>query len=309
MKKLIYISCITFLLAACVSTPVSEKIERDVGIAITFDDLPVHNDLPPGVTRRQVGQQIIQALGDANAPQVYGFVNAASISNSPTLAEVLSDWRAAGHPLGNHTWSHPNLNDLSVAAYADEIIKNEAVLDQQSKGMDWRWFRYPFLAEGSDPVKRKAVRDVLAMRDYRIAQVTMSFGDYMWNGPYARCVAKNDLLAIQKLEDSFLKAAADELDRSRQMSQALYQRDIPYVLLMHVGGFDAYVMPKLLAMYKAKGVKLVTLDEAQNDPFYASDNNPSLSAEPPGLEPRMSARGLKVPQRDSTTAMLDSLCK
>jgi peptidoglycan-N-acetylglucosamine deacetylase len=310
MKKLISFLCLASLISIGASAGEKQKGSYEMQIAITFDDLPVHNDLPPGVTRQQVGKEIIKALKAAGAPEVYGFVNAAGLETDPALASVLADWHAAGYPLGNHTWSHPNLNDVSVAAFTDEIIKNEVALRQYSGGMDWHWFRYPFLAEGNEVAKRKAIRDVLAQRGYRIAQVTMSFGDYMWNGPYARCAAKSDAAAIKQLEESYLKAAAVSLEQSHVMSKTLYQRDIPYVLLMHVGAFDARMMPALLAMYKSKGVKLVTLEQAQSDRFYASEMNPSLPAEPPGLDQRMLARGLPVPSVDrSLTAMLDSICK
>jgi peptidoglycan-N-acetylglucosamine deacetylase len=310
MKKLISVLCLASLVPVYAFAGEEQKGQYDMRIAITFDDLPVHNDLPVGITRQQVGKDIITALKAAGVAEVYGFVNAASIEQDPSLAEVLSDWRAAGYPLGNHTWSHPNLNDLSVTAYTEEIVKNETVLKKYSKGMDWHWLRYPFLSEGSDPEKRKAIRDLLAKRGYRIAQVTMSFGDYMWNGPYARCATKQDAQSTKMLEYSYLKAAADALEQSHGMSNALYQRDIPYVLLMHVGAFDAYMLPKLLAMYKSKGVKLISLEQAQSDSFYASDSDPSLLAEPPGLEQRMLARGLTVPGVDPLlTAILDSICK
>jgi peptidoglycan/xylan/chitin deacetylase (PgdA/CDA1 family) len=270
----------------------------------------VHSDLPPGVTRQQVARDIIKALQAAHAPPVYGFVNAVHLQNDPTLGEVLSDWRAAGNPLGNHTWSHPNLNDLSIEAYTDEITRDEASLQQYGKGEDWHWFRYPFLSEGSTPEKRKAIRDVLSQRGYHIAAVTMSFGDYMWNNPYARCAAKQDEAAIKLLEKNYLLAAGAAIDKSHQMSMALYGRDIPYVLLMHIGGFDAYMMPQLLRMYNARGVKLITLEHAEKDPSYASDFNPALPAEPWELEARMKARGLTIPADDpSLTAMLNTICK
>ena len=42
------------------------------------------------------------------------------------------------------------------------------------------------------------------------------------------------------------------------MAQALYGRDIPYVLLLHIGAFDA----RLLASYQSRGFRFVTLVEA-----------------------------------------------
>lgn len=280
----------------------------DIQIAITFDDLPSHLDLPPDVTRRQVGKDIIKALKDAHVSKVHGFVNASHLEKDPALGAVLADWHAAGFPLGNHTWSHPNLNNLSVEEYIEEITRNEVTLKEYSNGKEWHWFRYPFLAEGTDE-KRKLVRDALASRGYHIAAVTMSFGDYMWNAPYARCAAKQDIESIKILERTYLKAASDAIDQSHLMSNVLYKRDIPYVLLMHVGGFDAHMLPRLLAMYKARGVKLITLEQAEKDPYYASDMDPSLPAEPAGLEQRMWARKLTVPGSEpSLPAMLDSIC-
>lgn len=56
------------------------------------------------------------------------------------------------------------------------------------------------VAEPSVADKRAEVGRYLAAHDYRIAAVTMSFGDYLWNEPYARCMAKRDDAAIASLE-------------------------------------------------------------------------------------------------------------
>src|SRR4029453_12592861 len=112
---------------------------------------------------------------------------------------------------------------------------NEPLL--QAHGGEWRWLRFPFLSEGETPEKRARVRGFLAKRGYRIAAVTLSFDDYAWNGPYTRCQAKGDATAVAMLEKRYLAAAGASLDYARAMSRTLYGRDIPYVLLMHVGAF------------------------------------------------------------------------
>jgi hypothetical protein len=61
----------------------------------------------------------------------------------------------------------------------------------------------------------------------------------MRSKPSARCVTKKDTAAIAQLEVSYLAAAEATINYDRRMSKALYGRDIPYVLLMHVGGLDA----------------------------------------------------------------------
>lgn len=277
-------------------------------IAITWDDLPAHSALPPGETRVEIGHKLIAAMKDAHLPPAYGFVNGVQLNREPGSTPMLKDWRDAGFPLGNHTWSHMNLNTSSLADWEADLLKDEPVLQQYAAGSDWRWLRYPFLAEGDTPEKRADTRKFLAAHAYKIAAVTMSFGDYMWNEPYARCIAKNDTAAIAQLESSYLRAAADDADFRRAMSKALYGHDIPYVLLMHVGAFDARMLPRLLKLYSDKGFTFVTLEEAENDCFYASAIDPSLPEQPDSLEGAMRARGLQLPQHPTPAFDVNALC-
>lgn len=263
-------------------------------IAFTFDDMPSHGALPPGTTRVEVGNGIIAALKAANAPAT-GFVNGALIEREPEAAAVLDAWRAAGLPLGNHGWSHTNLDQMTDAQFADELAKNEALLGGKMAGADWHWFRYPFLAEGgADPAKRARIRKLLADKSYKVATVTMDFGDWAYTGPYARCVARQDQVAIAEMEKAWLAGAAASADRSRAMSRMLHGRDIPYVLLMHLGALDAKLMPQLLEMYRKKGFRFISLEEAARDPYYRTEVSPALAPSPQGLEGALSARGMVV---------------
>ena len=97
-------------------------------IAITFDDLPAHSATPPGVTRLEVAQKVIRALKEAGVPPVYGFVNAKRFDDTPGVEGVLEAWRAAGNPLGSHTWSHMDLNKNSLEAWDGDLLKDEPAL-------------------------------------------------------------------------------------------------------------------------------------------------------------------------------------
>ena len=283
--------------------------EPALRMAITFDDLPAHGSLLPGETRLEVITKIVAALGDAHLPPTYGFVNAGRLERQPEEDAVLEKWYSAGNPLGNHSWSHMNLNQHSLEEFEQDVVHNEPALAKWMKNEDWRWFRYPFLAEGDTPAKRTGFRDFLRKRDYKIAGVTMSFGDYLWNEPYARCKAKGDAAAIAELEKSYLTAADESIEYSRNMSHALYQADIPYVLLMHVGAFDAEMLPRLLALYRARGFQFVTLPEAEHDDFYRNATDLSLATDPDTLEGAMNGRGLPLPRRTDFAGQLESVCR
>jgi len=78
---------------------------------------------------------------------------------------------------------------------------------------------------------------------------------------------------------------------------------------MHVGAFDARMLPRLLKLYREKGFTFVTLEDAENDPFYASSIDPSLPEEPDTLEGAMTARHLPLPNRPKLDPDPDTLCR
>jgi peptidoglycan/xylan/chitin deacetylase (PgdA/CDA1 family) len=277
---------------------------RAQAVAITFDDLPAHSALPPGETRLDVAEAILAALRAAGVRKVTGFVNGAQLEREPDSAPVLDLWRRAGHPLGNHTWSHADLDAVGPQAFEADIARDEPLLAGQV-----RWLRFPFLHEGAATQDRAEVRRWLADRGYGVASVTLSFDDWAFNAPYARCLAKGDAAAAAELERRYLEWARASLAYSRGLARTLYGRDIPYVLLMHLGALDARMLPRLLADYRAAGVRFVTLDEAEADPFYAADRTAAPSDAPATLEAELRRRNLPVPPKPWDPATLDAVCR
>lgn len=315
-SKIFLVNCKRFFRAISViagmslamATACAQSASSPPQLAITFDDLPAHGPLPAGETRIEIASKILKALRDAELPPVFGFVNGVAISKDPADAAALDAWFAAGNPLGNHGWSHLNLNQSSLADFEQDVLRDEPVLSERMKGADWRWFRYPFLAEGEIPEKRTPFREFLSQHGYKIAAVTMSFADYEWNEPYARCQARNDSRTIKLLEDSYLKAAERSIGYYRTLSHTLYGRDIPYVLLMHIGAFDAEMLPRLLSLYRAKGFQFVTLENAERDDFYRSATHPDLPG-PDSLEGAMAERHLSSPPRPVPALQLATVCR
>jgi peptidoglycan/xylan/chitin deacetylase (PgdA/CDA1 family) len=278
-------------------------------IAFTFDDLPSHGNLPPGETRLDVANSILATIHANNLPPVYGFVNGVRTETDPTTVEVLKAWRNAGQPLGSHSWSHMSLNDHTPEEFTADIQKNEPLLQSLMPSEGWHWFRYPFLWEGDTLDKRHAVRAYLQKHGYRVAQVTMDFEDYLWNDPYARCMAKHDDASIAWLRQSYLDTADQFFTLSREMSKTLYGRDIPYVLLMHIGAFDAKMLPELIALYKNHGVTFISLEQAERDKAYSEDPDMALKHGGTLIEQMMAARNLKVPPGSKPYKQLEAICR
>jgi peptidoglycan/xylan/chitin deacetylase (PgdA/CDA1 family) len=278
-------------------------------MAITFDDLPVHGAMPAGVTRLEIAQSILVTLQREKTPPVYGFVNGKRGKGDPSSLAALQAWQVARQPLGNHTWSHLDLNKETPEEFAAEVSRNEPLLQSLMGRKDWHWLRYPFLHEGDTVDKRRAVRAWLSAHGYKIAEVSMDFEDYLWNEPFARCADRQDEASIRKLHDSYLAVADQYYGLARQLSKLIYGRDVKYVLLMHVGAFDARMLPELLTLYRAKGVKFISLPDALSDPAYRDD--PDIG-EPSGgtfLELMMQSKKLKFPPNDKPYKELEAMCR
>ena len=278
-------------------------------MAITFDDLPVHGALPQGETRLEIIRSILETLKDERLPPVYGFINGGRGAEDPDSLSVLRAWRKAGQPLGNHTWMHLDLNKETPEEFAADVLKNEPLLGTLMGKTDWHWLRYPYLHEGDTVEKRRAVRAWLSAHSYKIAEVSMDFEDYLWNEPYARCMAKHDSASIAKLHDSYLAVAEQYYGVSRELSQLVYGRDLKYVLLMHVGAFDARMLPELLAMYRSKGVRFVGLPEAMSDRAYQDDPDIGEATGGTLLELMMQKKKIKFPENTKPYKELEAMCR
>lgn len=278
-------------------------------MAVTIDDLPASGARPATISRLEIAQTILEVLRRERMPPVYGFVNGIRTEEDPGTLAVLTAWRDAGEPLGSHTWSHPDLEAEMPAEFERDIEKNEALLKTSMGGEDWHWLRYPYLHEGETVEKHRAVRHWLAEHHYRVAEVTMDFEDYLWNEPYARCVAKGDAAAIQTLHDSYLATAASFIETYRTVARVLYGRDIPYVLLLHAGAFDARMLPELLALYRSRGFRFISLPEAERDAVYAEDPDFGYPGGGALTEQLMAKRKLKFPVNTKPYRELDATCR
>lgn len=278
-------------------------------IAFTFDDLPAHGNLPPGVTRLQVIQSILDTLKQEHLPPVYGFVNGIhSVDEPETTTQVLTTWRKAGQPLGNHTWSHPNLDTISAEAFEADIQKNEPLLQQYMPDANWHYLRFPYLHEGDTLDKHRAVRAWLSQHGYQDASVSMDFEDYLWNDPYARCSAAHDTTSIEWLRKSYLETADQYIQVFRDSSKLLYGHDIPYILLLHVGAFDAQMLPRLIDLFRQRGFTFIPLQQALSDPAYQHDPDIGYPGGGTLQEYEIAGRHLKFPPNHKPYKELAALC-
>jgi len=306
MKNLASVTCrVGFLLVALGGISAAQNL------AITMDDLPLNGLLPPGVTRAETTTNVLRILKKRHVPPVYGFLNAKKLEGNADGAEALKLW-AAAEPVGNHTYSHMDLEQNTAEAFERDIDENEPALELLKKDANdnWHWLRYPYLHEGDTVEKRREVRAYLKARGYRIAQVTLDWEDYLWNFAYARCAAKNDTKSVEWLRSSYLNTASEFLDLGREQAKLIYGHDINYVLLMHLGAFSSTILPEALDLLKKKGFTLMTLEEAESDAAY--EGNPDVGLHDAGtlLDQWMKVKQIKYPEHaEKPYKEIESVCR
>lgn len=286
----------SFILFVLLQIVVVFQVCAEVSVAITIDDLPRHGRLLQGESRLDVAKRFIEAFKKTETLEAYGFVNAEKLEDHPEEIEILKMWKAAGQPLGNHTYSHPNLAKTSASDFIDDIEKNEKILADLEKKEIFKWFRYPFLIEGDTLQKRNAVRSALQKMDYTIAQVTIDFEDWAWNAPYVRCMEKKDEEAVKWLKKSYIEHALNRLDFAQKAAQVLYGRAISHVLLLHIGTFDSLMYEELIQQFKLHHVKFVPLAKAMSDSIYKEDHQKPMNHGYPLLDQVLAKKKLPFPE-------------
>jgi peptidoglycan-N-acetylglucosamine deacetylase len=288
--------------------------EPRLKVALTFDDLPLNGAQPAGKSMEQIARDTVAVLKQFHIPPSFGFISPRGREQSSDGARALRVWIDSGNPLGNHTYSHMSLTANAAEDFEKEILRNEPVLElltPANASSGWHWLRYPYLHEGDTLEKRRAVREFLRANGYRVAQTTLDWEDYLWNGAHARCLDKGDQASIEWLRSSYLSEAERWIRLQRGFSRQVWGRDISHVMLLHHGSFSATILPALFKLLEREGFDIVTLEEAQRDPVYQDD--PDVAAPKGGTltELMMQARGMPWPKdiADKPRAKLQALCQ
>jgi peptidoglycan-N-acetylglucosamine deacetylase len=281
-----------------------------IELAVTIDDLPTTGTLPPGTTRMAIVDQMIDTLRRHAVPGVHGFVNGGQVYDNPELEKILLAWRKGGFLLGNHTFSHLDLNRVGADDFVADIERNESLLARLSPPWSARYFRYPYLHQGDTAEKQSTVRRWLASRGYGIAPVTVYVEHWEWSDAHARCVARQDEPAIRQVKDTYLEASKARLAWARALSAQLFKRQIKHILLLHADALDAAVLDDLLRAHRDDGADLVGLESALQDPAYAMHQDAPGDGDHTFLVQVARARGVDVPfLKAGAPPVIGGLCR
>jgi peptidoglycan-N-acetylglucosamine deacetylase len=239
-------------------------------VAVTFDDLPA----PFGnlETLKYVTKHLLTSIKANNVPAI-GFVNEIKLYRRGEIDDrvaLLQMWLDAGFELGNHTFSHPNFNDMPLDEYEENIIRGETVTQMllAEKNKKLKYLRHPFLHTGDTLEKKESLARFLAARGYIVAPVTLDNNDYIFAFVYAKAKERGDKETMKRVSDAYIPYMESIFDFFEKLSVETVGYEVKQTLLLHANELNADYFDKLVQMMKNRNYTFITLDEALKDKAY-----------------------------------------
>lgn len=267
-----------YLIAALLTTGSAanaqqKSVKREV--AVTFDDLP-------GVAMQRSGQCNAKAFADLNRRLLQsiarnrmpalGLVVEGRLCPRlrDSLPGILEMWLDAGHELGNHSFSHFDINTTSLATYQNDVIRGQRVTDRvlRQRGKRLKYFRHPFLHAGKDRNTRESLGKFLSERGYTIAPVTIDNQEWIFAEVYAMAKERRDTTTARRVGDAYIRYMEEIFAFFEKYSVRVTGYEIKQVLLLHVNPLNADYLDPLTRMMRRRGYVFISMDQALQDPAY-----------------------------------------
>jgi len=270
---MLFVTCL--VMSAQQQAPVSSPQTRRV--CITVDDLP--GVLPAGAgsaLQRLTSntEALLKGFKSKGVPAI-GFVNEQGLYANGEInnrVKLLEAWLEAGMALGNHTFSHPDFNKVTLAQYEDEFVRGDTVTRHLMRARHTapKYFRYPFNHTGTTKEVRDAFQKFAAERGYAIAPFTFDSSDWMFNAVYEAALARGDSETAKRAVEDHLKYLRKTAEYAEIRSREMFGREIPQIFIMHANSMNAVSIDALIKTFEERGYKFVSLEEALKDPAYAT---------------------------------------
>ena len=238
-------------------------------LLLTIDDLPLVS--AQYFTREEQARQfraILDTIERHGARGVF-FVNGERIRASD--GALLDELVRRGHLLGNHTYSHPSLNDVTPDAYQEDILRNDRAIAR------WittpKYFRYPYLQTGITRTVRDGVAAFLDAHGYRAVPVTIDTDDWDFNIEYTRAVKRNASDDAAAIARRYLDGVARNAANARAESRTKIGRDVAHVLLMHMNLLNADFLEPLLSTLEKDGFAFAGAADVLADSVYTLEDD------------------------------------
>jgi peptidoglycan/xylan/chitin deacetylase (PgdA/CDA1 family) len=233
-------------------------------VAFTFDDGP-NLEVTPRMSAEQRNAAMLGALAKHHV-QAALFVTCGFGADKPEGYALAQAWSKAGHAIGNHTMTHPDLHKIELSQYQQQLLDCDKVTSTLPGYQ--KWFRFTFLREGNTPEKRDGMREFLRGQGYRNAYVSLDTSDWRLNERLMETLKADPKADVSAIKAAYLAHVKQRALAYRDLSQKLQGRDIAQVILLHHNLINAMWLDDVIAQFKEMGWTITTPQKAFDDPIY-----------------------------------------
>lgn len=233
-------------------------------IALTFDDAPM------GTTKHfethARANELIRKLKQLSVPPVIIFTNACRREDTASVIQQMKKYKDAGHLIGNHTCTHPRLDEVGFATYAKDAEKGDQLLSPLFPKQ--KFFRYPFLNEGKDETTREQMRAWLKENHYKHGMVSVDNDDYIFSFKINDARNKGKKFSYKKVQKLFLEHVVGAAQFYDDLAVKTLGYSPKHVLLLHEMDATVMFLDSLVKELRKQGWTIISAEEAYKDKLY-----------------------------------------
>jgi peptidoglycan/xylan/chitin deacetylase (PgdA/CDA1 family) len=250
--------------AACMTaaTLLFASLAAGQSIALTFDDGPDMAD-NIGLSAAERNTAILSQLADARIKSILFVTRTDADTNRNDL---IRQWGAVGHQIGNHTATHPDFEKTNLADYEREFRACDVAI-RDMPGFTRR-FRFPYLKEGNTVAKRDGFRAFLDSNGYKPGPVSVDASDWYYSKRLSDRLTREPNADRAPYRDAYLRHLYDRVQYYDGLSRAVLGRSVAHVLLLHHNLINALYLKDVVQMFRDKGWTLIDSETAFQDPVY-----------------------------------------
>jgi len=257
-------AALRFAAVACMTlaAPLFASLANSQSIALTFDDGPNMVD-KIGLSPADRNASILRQLAEAHLKSIL-FVTRTDADQ--TRNYLIRQWGVEGHQIGNHTATHPNFNEVSLADYEQELLTCDRAI-RDMPGFTRR-FRFPYLKEGNTLEKRDGFRAFLDSNSYNTGPVSVDASDWYYSQRLSARLKEHPNADTLPYRNAYLRHLYDRAQYYDGLSRTLLGRSVAHVLLLHHNLINALFLKDVIQMFKDNGWTLIDSEVAFTDPVY-----------------------------------------
>ncbi len=241
-----------------------------MNLTITIDDLPFARNIDStSSTKLSVVNHIINVLEHYNIESL-GFAVGEWCNDTADL-KLLDLFYDAGHLIGNHSFSHQSIENMTLSEFESDLIKAEKILARWTRSN--LYFRFPYLRMGNSPRFKYQAMQILSKREYRHTPVTIDLEDWKFDLRYCFACNQDNQYAANAIINSYVEYVITTSQYYYELAIELLGYSPPHLLLLHMNKLNGDCLSIILTMLKKVGWRFIPPDVALNDSIYLQQSS------------------------------------